>query len=183
MIEEFKNVGTHAEQIAEGLINALVKAGIGRAYAAKTLDDAGDQGTAMKRWMIDNRERLMSGYGFDFRGQGTKSVNLVNLVGRGLIHMGIFIQIVPLVRLPKLLADDEEAAHLRAVKHLIIRDFETTHENPLRPYETASVEAMIEDRAADAIATSVVRRGAPKGWWSATTEDVIETTCRVVEIA
>lgn len=183
MIEQ-KYVGSHDDQRREGMIAALAEAGIGRAYADRSLDDAGETGPALKAWMIANRTRVMEGHGFDFRGAGAKSVDLVMLTARGLLQMGLTTRVLPLVKLPRLLAADGGEAELRAVRHLVIRDFETDRENPLRAYEVAMIEALIEDRIADARAVSVVRRAPqPIGWWSLTTEDLIEANGRVVEIA
>lgn len=183
VIEE-KYVGTHADQQRESRIAALAEAGIGRAYANRTLDDAGETGTALKAWMIANVTRIENGHGFDFRGSGAKSVELVMLAARGLLFMGQAVRIIPLVKLPRMLTAEGGEAELRGLRHLMIRDFETDRENPLRPYEVALIEALIEDRLNDQRAVSVVRRSDKAlGWWSPTTEDLIEQNARLVVIA
>lgn len=180
---------THAQQISESQIEALKEAGIGTAYAGRSLDDLGEFGSKFKVWIVENRERLLDlGYGFDFRSTGKASTDLVMLTGRALLHLGLTTRIIPLVRLPKMLTSDEGIAELRGLRHLIVRDFETEHECPLRAYEIALVEAMIEERLSDGNAVSVLRRVSASnttgiaGWWSATTEDLIEQNARVVSL-
>lgn len=182
MIEPNKNVGSHDDQRRAALIQSLREAGIGQAYADRSLGDT-ETGQKLKDWLLTNRLDVMGGAGFDFRGESRELVDLVNMTGRSLILMGLYTQLIPLVRLPKLLREEETAVELRRVGHLIIRDFETSHENPLRAYEIAEIEALIEDRMNDNKGVSVVRKGGIRGWWSATTELYLENANRTVEVA
>ncbi len=183
MIVDGFQTGTHADQRRTGVINALKEAGIGRRYADRTLDEFGEQGSQLKTWLLANLERVSEGYGFDFRGDGVLATHLVNMAGRSLLRIGHVTKIIPLVRLPKVMADDEGLDTLRRTHCLIINDFQTAHECPLRPYELAEVEALIQDRAGDCQSTSVVRRKHTQApWWSQTAQDILEANCRVVEI-
>jgi hypothetical protein len=182
VIEEFKHVGTHADQYREGRIAALAEAGIGRAYEARTLEDLGEPGAALKRFILERLPAIRSeGHGFDFRGGSPVLIDTVMLTARAMLHVGLSTRVLPLVRLPKLLGDADEAAILQACGHLVIRDWETHHENPLRPYEIALVEAFVEDRLADNRAVSVTRRDhSTKGWWGQIIEDALDQRNRQV---
>jgi hypothetical protein len=184
VIEDNKPVGSHDDQRLASMISALAKAGIGRSYAARTLDMITPEGPVLKDYLLDHYERFrLDGFGIDFRGVGPKAVDLVNLTGRAFLMMHYTTWVLPLVRLPKLIADKDELQALKATQCLIIRDFETTHETPLRPYEIAEVEAFLADRFGDARSVSVWRQGLePRGWWSGTLEALIEANTSVREI-
>lgn len=181
MIEQ-RYVGTHSEQRSEDAIQALADAGIGRSFHNRSLEELGETGAALKKFIIDHALRIRDeGLGFDFRGATPKATEIVMLTARAMLFVGLTTRVVPLVRLPKLLAENE--AELRAIRHLVIRDFETGHENPLRSYEIALVEAFIEDRVTDNRAVTVTRRAAePVGWWDGLIEQTLEQHNRVVRI-
>lgn len=185
MIEDRKNVGTHEDQKRASRIGALKSAGIGQSYADKTLDQH-PQGGPVKEWLLAdtaaNARRINEGYGFDIRGPGPRALDLLNLSARAFLMLPSTVYVTTLVRLPKLIASEEGQAALN-VQCLLIRDFETPHDNPLRPYEIAEVEAYLMDRLTDARSVSVWRHVMqPRGWWSPTLEAMLEENARVWEV-
>lgn len=184
MIDERMNVGTHEDQKRASRISALKEAGIGQSYADKQLDQH-SEGTRVKEWLLrdtaTNARRVQEGYGFDIRGTGPRAHDLVNLTARAVLMLPTTVFVTTLVRLPKMIAAEDVKL---GVQHLFVRDFETSHDNPLRPYEIAEVEAYLIERMLDARSVSVWRHNAQtRHWWSPNFEATLEENSRVWEVA
>jgi hypothetical protein len=167
-------MSSHDEQRRKSRMESLRRSGIGSRFIDRSLRET-PAGEVLAEWLVDNREAVRGGTGLTLVGGGADGYDTFALVARGvLLGYRVPVMFTTLIRLAHYLGRGDGEWDL-GTGALFITRFCEVGDSPLRPFERAAVEDLLDRRMDNGNPTFL---WAPQGdlstWWSPVTVDRIK---------
>jgi hypothetical protein len=176
------------KQINDGVVDAMLRVGIKRAYHKRSLADCSGE---LAEWMRGTgAEEMRDGAGVTIVGSGAKALDAVVLIARAAMLRKIDVQVVSLDQVVAALESSDHPLHhrLSSVPLLAVTRFTATYDRtdvtPLTRWQLMRVDSLIQHRIDSCLATvlHVAKPLAALNWYSDTLRERLITTNKTIEI-
>lgn len=176
------------KQINDGVIDAMLRVGIKRAYHKRSLAECSSELTDWLRG--DGAEEVRDGVGVTVVGGGAKALDAVVLIARAVMLRKIDVQVVSLDQVVAALESYDHPLHHRisTVPLLAVTRFTATYDRtdvtPLTRWQLMRVDSLMQHRLDSCLATvlHVAKPLAALNWYSDTLRERLITINKTIEI-